>query len=427
MRSGPSRSGALRQAASASCGRPWRLERAAEEVHSLQIRPGVERRPSETLRSHALPQQPRSLGRGPELAGPGSIARVSPPRRDPEAVRLVQSTHCLQSVSEGEQHLVPAGRWHLRAHDLAEQRMGDAELPRRLRAWRQEASPLEPHGGVGHAERSDAGDADRLADRDELEDRALRVVQGAHPQRDEVVQPLAQLETTGPPPHPLLGPQGAGLDTVADQLPEEQRVAHARAPQEVQRAALDVPFEHGAHHGLHLRPSERLDRHQRSGSVLPEGHDRVGHRRATAHGHHRGGRALGEEQPDECGRGVVEEVRVVDAEQEASFAAIALERTDDPAQDRLAITSDGRARHQVAHRTEWHRRGGLGGHDPLRAIAGGRHPGQHVVREPGLPHAGGAGQDHAATLREGPRGEEQLVVAADEGPAAQIDIYRPVR
>ena len=186
-----------------------------------------------------------------------AITGIDPPQRDAEQLRRGTVARRFHRGGEVELDLISARRRHAVAEDFTEERMRERNVhpiapPAITPARGDEAAPLQPGREVCDTERTQTVDRERLTDRDELERGPFVVVQAAHARRDQVVQALTRLEWTRPMPQPTSVPQRARLETVEHQLPQKQRIAVARLPQEVQRGALDGAGERGGDNGFDL-------------------------------------------------------------------------------------------------------------------------------------------------------------------------------
>ena len=116
---------------------------------------------------------------------------------------------CLQGVGQLQANVVETRRGHCAPEHLAEERMGQTGLAGADRccgcALRDhEPAPFETIRRHLRTEVREAHRWERFADRDQLERRSLLIRQGAHPERDDVVQALARVEAAGPSPQALV-------------------------------------------------------------------------------------------------------------------------------------------------------------------------------------------------------------------------------
>ena len=183
--------------------------------------------------------------------------------------------------------------------------------------------------------------------------------------------------------------------------------------------------EHRGDERVDLGARERLQRDQRRRIVLPQRDDRVGSCFPAAQRHHDCGGAAAYEERDQRGRRLVEQVRVVDADERRPRVCRAVQRARRCRAAlrlvaalprwrgmRCAIAPSGTAEAACVAATHSVR---------SSAVAAAR---EHLVREARLPDAGGAGEDDAALLDECRGRERELVVPTDERPAARVQRTR---
>ncbi|MGH9228968.1 MAG: hypothetical protein ACRD07_09640 [Acidimicrobiales bacterium] len=136
--------------------------------------------------------------------------------------------------------------------------MGETDLRRRRPPRHHQAAFFEAGQYGGDAEGTGTGARQRFANRHQLERDTLILVQAPHPKRYEILQPLSRLEPPRPAPQPALPTERAGLDAVPDQLPEEQGIARARLPEQMEQRPLDRSLQHRGDELLHFIARQRL-------------------------------------------------------------------------------------------------------------------------------------------------------------------------
>jgi hypothetical protein len=362
-----------------------------------------------------------AVGTGDQDAGVGVVADGGPPRGHPQDLVGGQRRLVTPGVGELAPAVVdPPGRGVVQEH-VAEQRVGESQLEAALDPAHLDDPPAfeAPQHVAGH-EAVHHGAGQRLAEGHELEGVALGLVEATEALGDEVAEPHAGAQRAVPPPDPGLLDQCAGRQPLVDQLTQEQGVAAGDIEQPAGGRPVDGPAQGGGEQFAHLEPRQRLDLDAHRMLVLPQRDDRIGRRLAAADRHHDPRRAGGHQQVDQGGRGVVEQVRVVDPHDRPALRRMMRDGADDGVEDDgtpvLPLTDGkGLAGHEVSERPQGHR-----GRGPCRRHPLGRRPPgtgrQDLTRQARLADPGRAGEDHAAVSAQRLLRQGQLVAAPHQRP-----------
>ncbi len=305
------------------------------------------------------------------------------------------------------------------AHDLAVERMGDADRPSGgRRVGDDQAARLQRGQRAGAGQSGHQLERQRLAERDELDRLALLGVQAGHAPVDQLDQRGRDAGAPAQPPPAALGGQRAALQRADDQLAHVERVALA----DREGPALDVLLDRRAQRGLQQRAGlllrQVLQLQPGGARVLPQRDHRVRRRLPAAHGgDDERGAGRGQMQ-DEGGRGGVEQMRVVDADDQRLAGGALAQRLDAAAQQLQAVVGARALGHQLGEGAQRDRRGGAGRVHPLRRGAARSRGGQQLARQSRLPDARRAADDGARAGRVLAREQQplELVIPADERP-----------
>jgi hypothetical protein len=239
-------------------------------------------------------------------------------------------------------------------------------------------------------------------------------------QVDELREPRSGGDRAAPAPHAAVVGQQAAIDPVADQLAHEQRVAPGQVPQRAHRPTVGRAAQRGAEERLDIVARELGELQQRAQLVLPQRPERVRSALVAPHADDRERLAGGNQLMHQRGRGVVEQVPVVDAQHQAAPRGALDHRVPGPRQQlgalRQAPVVD---RKQGRERAEGDRARRAGRSDPLDRTALRRRELGGLGGQPRLAHAGRPGE-HDATrraARERIADQPQLGVAPGERPA----------
>ena len=234
------------------------------------------------------------------------------------------------------------------------------------------------------------------------------------PQVDELREPRPGLERAAPAPDAaVLGEQPA-VDPVARELAHEQGVAARQLPDRTGGRTGDRGAEARGEQRLDVVACQRAQLEHGAQLVLPERAHGVRHRRPLPHGDERERLAGSHELVEERGRGGVEQLPVVDA-QDQPPSGRALRQRVACVREPLGAAGQRRRRQQRGERAERER-----GRGTRRAHP--RHLGVRALRgrggEPGLADAGRAGHHDAAgrAARQGLGDERELGSAPCERP-----------
>ncbi|MBD2896564.1 hypothetical protein amrb99_55140 [Actinomadura sp. RB99] len=234
--------------------------------------------------------------------------------------------------------------------------------------------------------------AERLPERQRVQDVALRRGEPPHPGPDQVRQAGRQRGPGPPPPHPVHLAQPAGVQLTVDQVPQVERVPLGDRPQPRRVPAVHGTAEDRLQQPRRPRRGERPQLQPGQVPVLPQRGDHVRSRLPGAQREHAPRRAPLHQLLDDERRQVVQQMGVVDADDRAARARTRQDVRRPAHQLRgiaagLAEQGGERAERE---RPRGVRRGGPadGGTAPLRRRQG-------LAREPRLADAGRARHHHS--------------------------------
>ena len=281
--------------------------------------------------------------------------------------------------------------------------------------------------------RFEQSDLERRADRHQLEHASLGGFERLEPGLDQLAQPHPRGHVAAPAPDTALLGQRAPLDSVAHQLTREQRVAPRQLPERVAARSIDRSAQRLNKEALQLIASEGVELEPGAQLVLPQGPQRIRRPLAPPDGDHGERLARRHELVQQCRRGVVEQLAVVDA-QHQPVPAGALRQSIPRARQQLGAAlrrAARRGRQQCRERPERDRRRRARGSHPLDGTVARCGNTGDLYRQPRLADAGGAHHDHAAgrTVRQQLAGQSKLTIAPHERPGhtRSLNRYRGTR
>jgi hypothetical protein len=248
--------------------------------------------------------------------------------------------------------------------------MGDAEdrIGHRL----VDGDPLLRLRGDERVERLEPGQlrqAQRFAEGKQLEAAPDAVPEAGDPAEHELGQRRRDPRAPGQTPQPVSEAQHALSSQAAEQLGDVQRVAVAELPDPIAHAGLHRATENRLDQLIGLGLVERSEREPICAGVLPQRLDRVRARLAGPQGHDDERRRRSREVEDERGRGVVEVLRVVDAENELPAPGELRERLRGRSQHRQRVVGAEALGQHPRERAERDRRRAAGRLHPQRRCA----------------------------------------------------------
>jgi hypothetical protein len=298
------------------------LQRLGQDPHGGRATTGVYRGTGQTLRQLVVEAGGGLAGRLQQQAGVGGQARFQLPGTEPK--QIIPPAQAAD-VEGGRQPVgdraEPACRQGGSQH-LTVQRMGQAgEDAAAGSLQHKQAALLGCLDRVAVGQPLEHDDGQRLAPGDQLHGRPGRLGKGVEAGRDQLSEPCRAGQFTRPAPHPLDLVQRTGLPSGQDQLAQVQRVP-LRHPQHLLPGhSIDCSTQDTAQQlgGRLWRQGRQLE--APGGTVLPERHYRVGcwcpaperdqHDRLVVEG----------ELVHQRGRGVIQQVRVINPEDQWSPAA----------------------------------------------------------------------------------------------------------
>jgi hypothetical protein len=250
-------------------------------------------------------------------------------------------------------------------------------------------------GAVGQA--LEHGQRQRLTAGGQLDRGALGRPQPVQAGADQLGKAGGAAQATRPAPQLAAAVQGARLQPPEDELAQEQRVAFGHADELVPCHRVDLAVQGAVEQPVHRLAAQRRHGHPPGQAVLPQRDDRVGGGLAAAHGGHDRRQRAGHELVDERGRGVVEQVRVVDPEQQRPPTRPLGEQLGGPAEGVEAIVAEALGRgQQVGDGPERDRSGRPGCRQPLDPPPRRLGPGQGFPGHPRLADPGLTDEHHTA-------------------------------
>ena len=168
------------------------------------------------------------------------LSRVEQPVRDPQRVVARAVGASLEELGQAKAYLVRSRDGHRLAHDLGVERVRDAHRVVDGGAVEpDEASLFHCREHIGADQLHHLGETQRLAEREQLQRRALVRVEPGHAHLDELGQGSARRRPACQLPEPPGLPQGAACERAEEQLPHVEHVALAALEEPESRALLD--------------------------------------------------------------------------------------------------------------------------------------------------------------------------------------------
>ena len=291
--------------------------RARQQQRGRRAGAVVERQLREPRAQLGVAGEHRGAGRLDAERRRHRLARVEQPARDAQRVARLAVGALADEPREPQPRVVRAQHRHRAAHDLAVERVGDAHgAPAVDDAISPRASTPDsasiPTSVLSSSSRSGSPRASSSSAR------ASSWPSSREPRADHVDERRARQRPARQPPEPLAVLERALGQRADEQLAHVERVAAAALVHPAARRALDGRAEHRLDQPARLRLAQRLELQPRDAGVLPQRLHRVGDRLAAPHRHDDERRAGQHDVQDERrGRGV-EQLRVVDAEHDAS-------------------------------------------------------------------------------------------------------------
>ncbi len=258
-----------------------------------------------------------------------------------------------------------------------------------------------------------------------------RLAQGAEAGVDQLGQPGRAGQSAPPAPDAVDLAHGAARQPAQDQLAQVQRIAVGHPQHLLPGDPVDRPTQGMAQQfGGRLR-RQRWQVQTAGQAVLPQRDHRVGSRLSGPHGgeHHR--QAAERELVHQHGRGVVQQVGVVNPKDQQPPAAPLGHQGGGSAENLHAVVAEPLGwGQQVGDCTKWDRGGRPGRGHPFDLPPRRLRPGEGLPGQPGLADPGGAGEHHpGAGVPEGGGERLKLGPAPDQRPRDlhAVILSRPIR
>ena len=257
-----------------------------------------------------LPSKPCRLGQQHGVRLP---VRVQGPDRHPQRIVAPTATVAPEELDPSAAKLHRLELAHRVPQDLAVERVGEADLGSASGdADRDQALGLEPDEVVRLDQRAQIRGAHGLTHRQDPEQEPELGVSRREPTRDDGAQRVRHLEVPGQMPHAAVGDQAPRLVGAEYELAEPQRVSLRRLPQARHDQAVDGPAESAVQQRVDGLALEVLERQSHGGVAAPEHLHGRRYRFAAADGEDDEEWTLGEARAEECRRGRIEVVRILD-------------------------------------------------------------------------------------------------------------------
>ena len=180
------------------------VERLADQQADLGRRPVHGGGTAEPLHLGEVVAVPGEAGRSHEQLRIRRARRVEPGRGDPDRVLPAARTVRFDAIGVLQQEPPPRQRRHAGAHDLAVQRVGEADpLPPALGAHLEQATSVEQLELAATDHRLERRQPRRLPDRQHVQRFGCRLADSTESGGDQLVQPLRRDELAGQPPRPV--------------------------------------------------------------------------------------------------------------------------------------------------------------------------------------------------------------------------------